>query len=388
MQTYSQNSASGHISRHNPSLALWRPSLYSEGYKDSQSMSATRISRQAAIVFGSALLLVRHEDHAVIDRQSLRRLGMRNIRIMTSGVEVANILTGRSRLNDGFPAPDIVFCDETLGDMSGHDFVKLLRTHPILKKFPVIMMARHDSPSLRQQEKKFDYSGVLIRPYSGDTLHNQLVKASNIHPPLEINSEEKIDSGDFDRSLACFRVTQKISEQAAADCFREGLMALKQERWDVAVSAFQAALKEQSEHPDAIKGLTVALRKKQDQSKAQPAKMSLSNDQAELLKEKLLLAAKSSNPEQAMQSAVFDVLDQASTQRTRALALQFEEKSVYSSSGSGGRFFADDAKNSVIEALPVIHEPDSSEMLSKFPLLRDAVNVAKVTLGLYKVKKK
>lgn len=383
-------------------------------------MNTLSTFQRERLSFTSVLLLARHEDHAAVDRQSLRRMGLRAIRIMTSGVEAVRVLSGKQQLADDLPFPDLVLCDEQLSDMSGQEFLALLRSHPRLATFPVIMSLVHDTPAIRRELGELASSGVLVRPYSGDAFLNQLARAAAMHPPKKNPSHwfaDAAQTGAFELALSRFTLSRRVSDQAAGQWFRQGLLAMRQEQWEDASVAFQQALKEQAGHADAMKGLTLALRKRQEQADAdvEGRKRRLSREEADVLRDRLARAAASPNPEEAIQQVVVAALDgdepllpvtrpgqaigqavgQAIGQtpggvpgaprpeRVTAGGPATSTPAHVPHTGNG----ASSAPN-VLAPLPELPEPDGSGVLGRFPLLRDAVNVARVTLGLYKTHKK
>jgi len=353
--------------------------------------SQVTTSQQA---FTSVLLLVRNEDHSVVDRQSLRSLGLRTIRVVTSGVEAARMLCGRQRFTDELPFPDVALCDEQLADMTGMEFLSLIRNHPKLAQFPVIMAIKHDTPALRRNLDTLACSGIVVRPYSGDTMLNQLARAASMHPPQQdaaVWRASDIETNAFDLALSRFSLAKKVNEQMASNWYKEGLLCLKHEQWEAATVAFKQALKDQAKNDDAIRGLTLALRKRQEQAEY-TGKRRLSKEQADALREELIKASRSANPEEAIRLVIASLDDSgpapepehadAEVRKQKRNVLSAPEDSSTSPPQLSGL-----PSSSGIALLPELHEPDGSGLIGRFPLLRDAVNVAKVTLGLYKIKK-
>ncbi|MEG2140984.1 MAG: response regulator, partial [Bilophila sp.] len=119
---------------------------------------------EPAVPFTSALLLVRHEDLAVVDRRALREAGIRSVRVLSSGVEAARILhtaaTESAKLEMTFrDDPNLVLCHEQLADMTGDEFVRLIRLHPLLMPFPILMAVASDTTAIRAKATESGYSG-------------------------------------------------------------------------------------------------------------------------------------------------------------------------------------------------------------------------------------
>jgi CheY-like chemotaxis protein len=379
------------------------------------NFSSFRTVRTERPTFTSALLLARHEDHAVVDRQSLRQAGIRCIRVLTSGAEAARLLSGRQAFTDDLPFPDLALCDEQLSDMNGQEFLSLIRSHPKLAVFPVIVALLDDTPAMRGGFEDLAASGILCRPYSADMFLGQLLRAQSMHRPHPDGAFWTRTDGDtqaFDLALSRFDLSRKVSDQSAGQWVREGMAHLKYDQWEPASMAFQQALKAQGDHAQALEGLTRALRKRQEAGlESDPDKPRLSREQADALRENLLRAARSDNPELAMQAAVIAALyadeptpDEAPrssappvppaaapSAHAPSAASSFAEASPPAFAGNAGS--RPSAANgfgtpAVLAKLPEPPMPADSGLFSSFPLLRDAVTVAKVTLGLYKHTKK
>jgi CheY-like chemotaxis protein len=401
----------GHISRQQPTFALWRDTRYHTDVKVESAMVSTfhssQTDRTGRPTFTSALLLARHEDHAVVDRRSLRQAGIRCIRVLTSGAEAARLLSGRQAFADDLPFPDLALCDEQLSDMSGQEFLSLIRSHPKLAVFPVLVALLDDTPAVRSGFEDLAASGILCRPYSADMFLGQLLRAQSMHQPNPDGAFWTQTDGDtqaFDLALSRFDLSRKVSDQSAGQWVREGLTHLKYDQWEPASMAFQQALKAQGDHAEALEGLTRALRKRQEAGlESDPDKPRLSREQADALRENLLRAARSDNPELAMQAAVIAALyadeptqDEASPASVSPAAPSAALSAAATPSppafagnaGSGASAARGFGAPAVLMKLPEPPMPADSGLFSSFPLLRDAVTVAKVTLGLYKHRKK
>lgn len=93
----------------------------------------------------TALLLASTEEYAAVDRRMLRELGIRELKILTSGAEGARLLRTTGTL--AF-RPEAIFCAEILADMPGVDFLDLIRLHPDLTETPVLLLTSGTAPAL------------------------------------------------------------------------------------------------------------------------------------------------------------------------------------------------------------------------------------------------
>ena len=361
-----------HLHQYNPTLVLWRPEPYTlHTHKGYSRMNTHDNTKSTLPPFQSALVLARHEDHAVVDRQMLRGIGIRNIRVLTSGLEAVTKLAGYENFDQGLPPPDLVLCDAQLADMSGNEFVTLLRRHPTLQSFPVVGTAQDTDPALRQKAAEAGYNALLTRPYAPSAFLEALGQAAqSAQKQREAFSPKDIKV--FEEEVQRYQALDRKSSEEATRCFREGLLCLKQERWDEAARAFQKALREQADFTDAGKALAVALKKREQaallQAQQNPER-SLSKAQADALREKLSKAEAAGASPAALEGLIVASLFEDELQSTPASnetgLLRLEEKT--------------DAQR-LSEQKP--------EGPSRFPRLNEAVQVAKMTFGLYKNSKK
>lgn len=227
-------------------------------------------------VSGSALLLAPREDLAAVDRRALREAGFRSIRLLSSGVEAAVLLAETA---ETVPAerpsqeprfiPDIVLCNEQLADMSGDDFVRLVRLHPRLPDFPIIVTASADSEIVRRRAVETGYSGLLIRPYPQVRLLEELARARNNRNSSRPTTQggKSGDADAFKEALATYKEAARALARNSSRQFREGLVCLRQHRWDEGIALLQRSLEENPEHGDALLALGAAWRGKGNPTK-------------------------------------------------------------------------------------------------------------------------
>lgn len=219
------------------------------------------------IPFDSAFLLVRSEDMAVVDRRVLRDAGIRHIQVLSSGVEAARKLAEDSSTGSG---PDMVLCHEQLADMSGDEFVRLVRLHPALAPFPVIMAVTADSPALRTKAREFGYSGLLIRPYTLAALIKQMNVAAECREATRAALQGRLgaEPTTFRTALEALSRQRLIRSDNADHVYRGALLALRQRNWDEAVTALQRAIKLAPENGEIVLALAAAWRGKNDVEKS------------------------------------------------------------------------------------------------------------------------
>lgn len=207
-------------------------------------------------VFKSALLLVERESNAVVDRKALRAFGIREFQIMSSGLEAAQMLASKRVGN-----PEMVLCNEHLADMDADDFVRLVRLHPDLVPHPVIVTVSKDSMEVRAKARECRYSGLVVRPYTHEALGSQLELAHQCREATReaLKGRTDTDIKPFETEFA--RLASAASnqqDQVSDQLLREGMMSVRQKRWDEAMSLLQEVLRRDEKNVEALIGLAAS----------------------------------------------------------------------------------------------------------------------------------
>lgn len=214
--------------------------------------------------FTTALLLVSTEANASVDRRALRDAGIATVRVLSSGLMAARVLAGLVP-NDPEPMPQVVLCHSVLADMSGTDFVALIRSHPQLLDMPVVALASNDDEAHKISALAGGYSALLVRPYAPPKLRATLLEAAR--KATDVNyltqASNALASGDFDTALAQY--TLLAHNQTSPDlAFQEGMRQLQNRQWDNAIRAFQKAMRHISLKGESELGLATAWKAKGD----------------------------------------------------------------------------------------------------------------------------
>lgn len=214
--------------------------------------------------FTTALLLVSTEANASVDRRALRDAGITTVRVLSSGLVAARVLAGLVP-NDPEPMPQVVLCHSILADMSGADFVALIRSHPQLLDIPVVALASNDDDAHKISALAGGYSALLVRPYAPSKLRTTLLEASRKASDVEYLTQAScaLASGDFDTALAQY--TLLTHNQTSPDlAFQEGMRQLQNRQWDHAIRSFQKAMRHISLKGESELGLATAWKGKGD----------------------------------------------------------------------------------------------------------------------------
>lgn len=212
-----------------------------------------KVIMNSPMLFKSALLLAARENLATVDKQALRACGVRDFTILSSGIEAARLLAA-----NGAGRPEMVLCSEKLADMSADDFVRLLRLHPELIPFPVIVAVTSGTQETKDKARACGYSGLLVRPYNQSALQAQMELALRCrNATVEALAGAKAELADpdttaFDAMLAKFEAANNPEDQVTDQLFRQGLLGVRQQRWDEAISLLQEVVRRDGTHVEAL----------------------------------------------------------------------------------------------------------------------------------------
>ncbi len=196
----------------------------------------------------SVLIASGNEHHTRTDRSVLRSLGAIEVDCMGYGVQAALMLLKQPI--------DVVLCDHALRDMSGVEFVRLLRLHPRLAKVPVVMASSETSKAQVLEATEVGCCGYVVRPYSLDGVLGQFSRAAVWTPTASGGSESLF----FD-ALAPYRKTAKPRDDACS-LFEKGMALLARKLYDMAIAAFNKAVRIKALFAEAYEGIAKAWRGK------------------------------------------------------------------------------------------------------------------------------
>lgn len=151
------------------------------------------------------------ETHARIDAKILRGLGVPQPRWFASGLEAARHLAEHGA--------DLVLVDDACREMSGLEFVRLIRLHPKLALVPVLALSTDARSSTVLHALAAGCSGFCVRPYAPEHLLREGARAMQRAPVLgqEIAAglnEQSLSETAFSAKLASLETIQSEIEQA------------------------------------------------------------------------------------------------------------------------------------------------------------------------------
>ncbi len=217
-----------------------------------------RNMKKHVLPFKTALLIVETESNANLDRAALRDAGISQVRVITSGVQAAKILSTKSD-----EQVDIVFCHPRFEDMSAVQWIELIRSHPALKNLPVLSLVGSPAEEKLLHAVLGGFTDSLTRPYSPKGLQEKLVNISHLYVKEPLAN---LPSAMFDATLLRFE-SRNTEDGKAGFNMEEGLRFMTNQQWDNAIQSFNKAILYADYKGDAELGLAAAWRGKQDMEK-------------------------------------------------------------------------------------------------------------------------
>ena len=199
------------------------------------------------------LILGKNERNVKTDRVALIKIGgAEPLPHVAGGAAAAEFLLEHE--------VDLVLCDERLADMSGLEFVALVRLHPRLQRLPLILFSGDNRREAVIAAKDAGCSGYLIRPYTSSALRLQLKRAFEREAAAAWNENESTARPEpsvqaFEVEFARFRKTVVVDLDPAKAWYEKGATDLQRRRPGQAAQAFVAALEHRPDFPEACLGL-------------------------------------------------------------------------------------------------------------------------------------
>ena len=123
-----------------------------------------------------AVILLVEDDRVDIMtvQRALKKIDVSNpLYVARTGVEALGMLRG-----DGFPRiepmPSLILLDLNLPKMGGIEFLKELRSDPVLKTLQVIVLTSSNEPSDRAAAYEYEVDDYIVKPHSFDEFSNAM----------------------------------------------------------------------------------------------------------------------------------------------------------------------------------------------------------------------
>lgn len=146
--------------------------------------------------FGQGLIVCEDVAKARLDRKTARLLGAKELVALGSGLEAAKFLRKES--------VGWIVVDETSFDVSGINFIKLIRLSPRLRDTPVVFLKFGRDPGVEAKAVKAGAHVVLDRPYSPQALLEAVALAADraaLCGPLCIGGKTPVTEKEFLRGI-------------------------------------------------------------------------------------------------------------------------------------------------------------------------------------------
>jgi CheY-like chemotaxis protein len=94
-----------------------------------------------------------------------------------AGLETASATTGIDGLNQAkAEIPDVILLDISMPDMDGFEVFAQLRSEPLTRAIPVIVLSAKALPSDLRRFADMGVAGVITKPFDPTKLHQQIKK--------------------------------------------------------------------------------------------------------------------------------------------------------------------------------------------------------------------
>ena len=124
---------------------------------------------------GSVHILVVEDEAFSLEaiRKVLNNIGATSVATASNGAEALKLL------EDADCNLDLIICDIEMPEMSGYEFVRMLRygTVPRFKDLPVLMLTGHDTPKNLRRARTHKIDGFLVKPPTAESLRRGILDA-------------------------------------------------------------------------------------------------------------------------------------------------------------------------------------------------------------------
>ncbi|MBG06483.1 MAG: hypothetical protein CMM59_20670 [Rhodospirillaceae bacterium] len=124
---------------------------------------------------GSVHILVVEDEAFSLEaiRKVLNNIGATSVATASNGADALKLL------EDADCNLDLIICDIEMPEMSGYEFVRMLRygTVPRFKDLPVLMLTGHDTPKNLRHARTHKIDGFLVKPPTAESLRRGILDA-------------------------------------------------------------------------------------------------------------------------------------------------------------------------------------------------------------------
>lgn len=124
---------------------------------------------------GSVHILVVEDEAFSLEaiRKVLNNIGATSVATASNGADALKLL------EDADCNPDLIICDIEMPEMSGYEFVRMLRygTMPRFKDLPVLTLTGHDTPKNLRHAHTYKIYVLLMQPPTAESLRRSVLDA-------------------------------------------------------------------------------------------------------------------------------------------------------------------------------------------------------------------
>lgn len=200
-----------------------------------------------ALSAADVLVVSGNREHARADRKCLRTLLKQEPLLLRSGVEAARIAAGGSLR--------LVICDDRLEDMSGLEFVKLLRLHPEHQDTPLIMVSVDNTRQAVLDALEAGCSGYLLRPYSLAAFGRKVAAALRGELPGARQEGQLPGLAAFTLALEGYARQSEPEEDPVEELLQKAVVHLRNKEFTPAQALFTQVLDSVPDQATALHGL-------------------------------------------------------------------------------------------------------------------------------------
>ncbi|THB70155.1 MAG: response regulator [Desulfovibrio sp.] len=180
----------------------------------------------------TALVLSASRHHSSADRALLRKLRIEVQARFDSGVPGIEAMLAKT--------PGVVLCDCDLADMTGLDFLALVKLHPSLAHVPVLLLSTDNTLAGVLEALNAGCAGYLIRPYSLRGFVRNLRRALTLPLPTAEELAQAPNPDEFENAFNAYTPPPEEPD-VAGEHYDLGMEHFRAERFDAAIKEFETA---------------------------------------------------------------------------------------------------------------------------------------------------
>lgn len=187
------------------------------------------------------LVLTDNRGHAKAESAVAQMFAPQQIKVLSSGFEGLDYVSQSD--------PDLILLDTTLTDMTGLNFLHVLRQNLQRWQMPVVVVSEHMNRDFILDAAKEGCTDYIIRPYDPAEFSERLkgLRETATYRRLKQIEIDKarnlLTNGELDSAINIFKkITTSDDERSAREYYRQGREHLVKKRYNEAIFEFKRAL--------------------------------------------------------------------------------------------------------------------------------------------------